>query len=501
VTGTQTWADRSKPASNGLHIIALVVAVVASAIPDGVTADTALAAVVATAAVGAAFLARLPFPERPIREIAIIGVSLVAWALAVGLDGGIESAYTLMPVATIFLAAIGGGIKAATPTAVLATAGVLMAAAVGDTLEVTGNLIRVPAFYALTAIAFSEAQRAINAQSKITEDVLLASDAARSRTASLEATHALLEDLVNVATSPNMNAVATAQDAVRDVNVIYGSVASRIIDRTGTVLATRGSLPSHDPSVSIPIRIDRQVTSTLELWTDGDTPNEDQLTLIRNAVAPVGLAIENNTMLLEVAGIATQQERVRLARELHDDIAPSVASLGLTLDMLLLTDQLDAEQTRNIEASRENVALLVERIRARVQDLRADRSKSLTEFAHGMVADVDADGPTVSVTIDERTPPRPAIAAEIRAMLKESFRNALNHANASVIEIGGRIDEAGGTVTVKDNGRGFDTAASPDERFGLVGLKERAGLIKADVSIESEVGSGTLITISWRDST
>lgn len=501
MTGTQTWTQRSKLASSGLHVIAWLVAAVASAIPNGFDSDATVAALVAGVGVAAAFSARIPFPDRPIREAGIIAGSLLSACVAVGLTGGVESAYTLLPIATIFLAAVGGGIRAAAPTAIVATAGVLVAAGIGDDLEVTGNLIRVPAFYALTAIAFSEAQRAFSAQAEITEDVLLAADVARSRKASLEATHALLEDLVLVATSPNVSAVATAQDAIRDVNVIYASNASKIVSRTGTVLAVRRVPPSPDPDLRIPIRISGAAAATLELWTDRAEPNEDQLALIRDALVPVGLAIENNDMLLQVAGIATQQERVRLARELHDDIAPSVASIGLTLDMLLLTDQLDSEQTRNIEASRANVSLLVERIRDRVQDLRADRSKSLTEFAHGMVADVDADGPTVIVSFDERTPPRPAIAAEIRAMLKESFRNALNHADATVIEIGGRIAEDGGTVTVRDNGRGFDQATTPNSRFGLVGMKERAGLIKADVSIESTIGSGTLVTISWRDST
>jgi len=497
----QTWTRRSKLASNGLHVFALLGAIVGSALPNGLdTADIA-PAVVASVGVVAAFTARIPFPERPLREVAIVVGSLTAWGIAVALAGGIESSYTLLPVATIFLAAIGGGIRAATPTAILATASVLIASAIGDGLSVTGNLIRVPAFYALTAIAFSEAQRAITGQLAITSDVLLAADAAGSRRVNLEATHALLEDLVTVATSPNMNAVATAQDAIRDVNVIFPCSTSRILDRTSTVLAKRGSEQEGTADIQIPIRVGRDRAATLELWTEGEGPNEDQVALIVEAVTPVGLAIENNAMLLEVAGIAVQRERVRLARELHDDIAPSVASIGLTLDMLLLSNQLDTEQTRNIEALRKNVSLLVERIRARVQDLRADRSKTLTEYAHGLVADVDADGPTVSVTIDERTPPRPAIAAEIRAMIKESFRNSLNHADASVIEISGRIDEGGGMVTVRDNGKGFDPSSNPDSRFGLVGVRERASLIKADVSIESAVGAGTLITITWRDST
>lgn len=495
----QAWTQRPKLASNSLHVAALATAAVSSMIPGGADTATIVAALIASVGVGAGLAARAPFPDRPVREIAILAGSLTASSVAAGLTGGMDSTYTLLPIAAIFLAAVGGGIRTAAPTALLATVGVLLAAAIGDTLEVTGNLIRIPAFYALTAIAFSEAQRALAAQAAITDDVLLAADAAGSRKESLETTHALLEDLVRVATSPNVNSVATAQNAVRDVGVIYPSTASRILDRSGTVLARRGPDQSRDAHHSIPVKVGRKRVATLQIWTSGAAPNEDQVKLIVLALEPVALAIENNEMLLEVAGIAVQYERVRLARELHDDVAPSVASVGLTLDMLLLTDQLDTEQTRNIEATRANVSLLVERIRQTVQDLRADRSKSLTEFAHGLVADVDSDGPTVVVSIEERTPPRPAIAAEIRAMLKEAFRNSLDHASATIIEIGGRINEEGGTLAVQDNGIGFDTESESSSRFGLVGMKERATLINAEVSIVSEIGRGTLVSITWRD--
>jgi signal transduction histidine kinase len=204
-------------------------------------------------------------------------------------------------------------------------------------------------------------------------------------------------------------------------------------------------------------------------------------------------------MVLKVAGLAVQRERVRLARELHDDIAPNVASVGLTLDMLIASSQLDAEQERNLSATRENVSLLVERIRSRVQDLRADRSRSLTDFAHSLVAEVDADGPTVIVDIDERVPPRPAAAAEIRGVLTEAFRNALHHSAATVIRIHGRTDEIDGTVSVEDNGVGFDPDREPQQRFGLVGMRERGTLVNAEVSIDSEPSKGTIVTIAWRN--
>ncbi|KAA3639512.1 MAG: hypothetical protein DWP92_04585, partial [Armatimonadetes bacterium] len=303
---------------------------------------------------------------------------------------------------------------------------------------------------------------------------------------------------VAVATSPSISAVATAQDAIRDIAVIFPSTSSRITDHNSTVLARRGPDQTDTPDVRVSTRVGHDETAMVEMWADAQ-PNDDVVELIRSALEPVGIAVENNMMLLEVAGIAVQRERVRLARELHDDIAPNVASVGLTLDMLLLANQLDDEQTRNIEATRMNIARLVDRIRERVQDLRADRSKSLAEYAYALVADIDADGPTVIVSLDERTPPRPAIGAEVRAMLKESLRNALDHSDATVIDVGGRSDETGGTVTIRDNGSGFDLKDVSEARFGLVGMRERAHLINGDVTVESAVGEGTLITISWRD--
>jgi signal transduction histidine kinase len=135
-----------------------------------------------------------------------------------------------------------------------------------------------------------------------------------------------------------------------------------------------------------------------------------------------------------------------------------------------------------------------------VQDLRADRSASLTEHAHSLVAAVDADGPTVLVTLDERTLPRPAIAVEVRAIISEIFRNVLDHADASVIRIDGRVDESGGLITINDNGVGFDADSDPGGRFGLVGVRERARLINGEVNVESSPGTGTLVSIMWSNS-
>jgi signal transduction histidine kinase len=487
-------------ASGTLHVATLVLAVASSVITNGTESSTVIAAIIATVGVAVSFLPRIPFPERPVVEISAIGASLACFSAAVWLTGGLNSTYTLLPIATIFLASAGGGLRFAGPTAAAATFGVLFAALFDDTGDVAANLIRIPAFYAITAVAFSEIQRALLSQEALA-DADLAADAADTRKKSLAMTHALLADLLNVATSPNVNAVSAAQDAIRDVAVIFPSDSSRILDGSATVLARRGPEMETDPSRRISTERYERSSAILEMWTTNGAPSDHQVELIEHALEPAAIAIDNGTMIQELAGIAIQRERVRLARELHDDIAPSIASVGLSLDVLLLADQLDAEQTRNIEATRSNVSRLVERIRDRVQDLRADRSKSLTDHAHSLVAAVDADGPTVLVALDERTPPRPAIAVEVRAIVSEVFRNVLDHADASVIKIEGRIDEGGGLITITDNGVGFDSDSDPDGRFGLVGIRERAALINGEIDVDSSPGTGTLVAITWRDTT
>jgi len=167
--------------------------------------------------------------------------------------------------------------------------------------------------------------------------------------------------------------------------------------------------------------------------------------------------------------------------------------------MALMSGELDEEQTRNLSATRSNVSRLVEQIRKRVQDLRADRSMSIVEMAHSLVAEVDADGPTVIVNIDERIPPRPAIAAELGAFMAEAFRNALVHSEATAIWITGRITDHDGFLAVQDNGSGFDADQSTDQRFGLVGMRERAAIIGATFELEAVPDEGTVVSMTWRD--
>ncbi len=426
MTGNPTWTQRLQITSYAVHVATFAIAAVGEVIVRGFASTTVAGIALAFLGVSLGIAVRIPFTGSPWRPALTLGASVLLYSVAVALTGGSASTFTLMPVAAIFVAAAGGGLLYAGPTAVASILGLLtaewLASAAGDRPE----LIRISAVYAITAIAFSEVQRAVTTESERADGLTVASDAANTRIARLTATHDLLEDLVQVAHSPDINAVTTAQDAIRDVALILPDTATRIMTSDDIILARRGTAPDHASARQFPITCSGDRVARLELWDDVSQLGDAEIAAISRSIEPVGLAIDNDALLQSLAGITISSERVRLARELHDDVAPSIAAVGLALDMALMSGDLNEEHVRNLSATRSNISRLVDQIRQRVQDLRADRSTSIVEMAHSLVAEVDADGPTVIVNIDERIPPRPAIAAELGAFITEASGTRLS---------------------------------------------------------------------------
>jgi signal transduction histidine kinase len=482
-----------------MHVGGFIVAVAGTMATIGLTTATALATLLSAVAVLLSVLVPIPIPRDDVKSYLSIIAAVVLFSVSVGVTGGPSSAFIIMPLASIFLAAIGGGVRAAIPTALLSIGGVLIGWWASGDNPTADAVFSITAIYAITAIAFSEVQRALMSEAERLNDLMLASQTSQGRKERLEATHDLLEDLLAVANSPDVNAVAAAQDALRDIAIVVPSMPSRIVGNGNVNLARRGTTPDTPPTEQFAIERKGVELARLDLWLESVDLMPSQRSAIHASVVPVGLALENDAMVQRLAGLTIQRERVRLARELHDDIAPSIASVGLALDMVLVAGGLTSDQERTLGATRSNVTRLVDRIRDRVQDLRADRSVSLVELANTLVAEIDADGPSVVVDLDERTPPRPAIAVEIGALVTESFRNAVEHSEATLISIAGRIDEGAGTVTISDNGVGFDPLSPAQRRFGLLGMQERAGIVGAELTIDSQEGGGTTVTVTWKD--
>ncbi|HEX6679337.1 MAG TPA: GAF domain-containing sensor histidine kinase [Gaiellaceae bacterium] len=191
-----------------------------------------------------------------------------------------------------------------------------------------------------------------------------------------------------------------------------------------------------------------------------------------------------------------EQERRRLARELHDETGQALASILLGLKALdEKTD--DAGARTSIEELRELVVATLQDVRRLAVELRPS---ALDDFglvaALERLADSFAEQSGISVDFqaalaDERLPDDAETA--LYRIVQESLTNVVKHAQARRVSI--LLTRTNGVVkaVVEDDGRGFDPERTNDDGHGLVGMRERLALLGGRLEIESARDAGTTV--------
>jgi PAS domain S-box-containing protein len=191
------------------------------------------------------------------------------------------------------------------------------------------------------------------------------------------------------------------------------------------------------------------------------------------------------------------EERRRLARELHDDLgqaAALMAVLARTLERDVPDDFADRVGDLHDLAQRaaQSTRRLIGQLRDEPDDdltLRASLGRLADEFAARHELDVE-----VSVSGGAGEVPVTVVAAAYR-IARESVTNAVKHAGASVVSIVARATADRLTLVIEDDGVGFDRAATarPPRRHGLVGMQELAAEAGGVLTIDAAPGKGTVI--------
>ena len=196
---------------------------------------------------------------------------------------------------------------------------------------------------------------------------------------------------------------------------------------------------------------------------------------------------------------AVLAERGRFAREIHDSLAQGLTSISLQLECV--RDQLASDPAAaagHVEKARGFVRDSLREARRTVWNLRplalgeADLASTLQRYA----ANLSGDG-RISCSQEIEGTPRPLPPDHEAALLRigqEALTNAARHGNATEIRQRLRYGNGWITLTVRDNGRGFDVSTMAGRGFGLTGMHERVAALGGSVSIDSHPGDGTEVS-------
>jgi signal transduction histidine kinase len=191
---------------------------------------------------------------------------------------------------------------------------------------------------------------------------------------------------------------------------------------------------------------------------------------------------------------AQEDERRRLARELHDETGQALTSILLGLRGL--------EDAKDPETLRAAVAEVRDLVRSTLQDVRRLavelRPKALDDF--GLVPAVERltesfaeqtgiDVEFVHNITDSRLPP--GIETALYRIVQESLTNVVKHARAGHVSIVLTGKDGSVSILVEDDGVGFEPSRTRGDGLGLLGMRERVELLGGRMTVESRPGAGT----------
>ena len=209
---------------------------------------------------------------------------------------------------------------------------------------------------------------------------------------------------------------------------------------------------------------------------------------------------------LRVRRMATQfravlDERNRIAREIHDNLAQDILGISVQLELVARLMPAAAEAAKgHLDRARILVRNSMTEARRYVWDLRSqelqkkdlpaalrDTTKRLTAES-GVEAVVEVAGPLRPLPLEVET--------NLLRIGQEAINNAVKHAQANRIDVALNFDTRSVRLSVRDDGRGFDADGQiADGHFGLIGMRERAAQIGGVLTIDSANERGTQIAI------
>jgi signal transduction histidine kinase len=257
---------------------------------------------------------------------------------------------------------------------------------------------------------------------------------------------------------------------------------------------------------------DRRILKTLAREADIAVSNMLLVKTLRDRLDEIRASRET-LMRVERQLLRTrEEERARLARDLHDGPVQSLIGLNMQLGMLMqgTPPVLNTPLVEAMNAMRGEVKGLLSELRAVCAELRPPLldtlglGAALRTLANEWSAQQD-------IAVHIELPPDAAlrslpgeVAVNLYRIVQEALSNVARHASARQVALCLTCDSAASSVelSVRDDGQGFEPAAlhppAGSDHLGLLGMQERAALIGGEWKLESAPGQGTTVSVFWQ---
>lgn len=218
--------------------------------------------------------------------------------------------------------------------------------------------------------------------------------------------------------------------------------------------------------------------------------------LIEGLAEALALTLDNARSFGRLRTLGADEERTRIARDLHDRLGQWLTYISLELERIMSTGDGPTESLQSLYG---DVQTAIDELRETLRELRTGVSvkNPLATVAESVArrfserAGIEVDYSTTgNESLDVR------IENELLRILQEALNNIEKHADATTVSIDWTVANGVGVLQIRDNGKGFAVGdATRDSAYGLIGMRERADVIDATLDISSTPNQGSTITV------
>jgi len=237
----------------------------------------------------------------------------------------------------------------------------------------------------------------------------------------------------------------------------------------------------------------RDATGRIVRWYGTNTDIEDR----KGAEVALNQSFGQLRSLAARLRTVREEERTRLAREIHDELGQALTAIKISLSSFI--HELPAEKKQESESILKLVDQTIQSVRRIATELRpiilddfglvAAVEWAGEEFAARSGIKLRLDLPREDLVMDQD------IATAIFRIFQETLTNVARHAEASEVEVRLGKDDDSIVLEVRDNGRGMNEELATGGSLGILGMRERALLLKGKLTIHGTPGIGTTVRV------